>query len=151
MNAWGVSATRAGLQPRVHRDIDLAVGDHTFTPYDSRDENWGGGTWWITKKRLSTKVSATVEWFAMGQEMARATAILARRATARRLLVVEAVRTESENHKFTVPAPDNLSRVRPRLWPARQIPILACIATSSLYRPELLLPLWGVGIAQATT
>ena len=31
-------------------DIPLSVGDHTFTPKDSRRRNWAGGTWWITEK-----------------------------------------------------------------------------------------------------
>ncbi len=31
-------------------DIALTVGDHTFTPHDSRGQNWAGGTWWITEK-----------------------------------------------------------------------------------------------------
>ena len=24
--------------------------NHTFTPHDSRGQNWAGGTWWITEK-----------------------------------------------------------------------------------------------------
>ena len=27
--------------------IRLTEGEHTFTPMDSRNENWNGGTWWI--------------------------------------------------------------------------------------------------------
>ena len=30
-------------------EVPLHVGDHTFTPFDSRNENWSGGTWWITE------------------------------------------------------------------------------------------------------